>query len=451
MGYSIETIIRTLDQIDGRVVRATVKINTKSLDQALTKFNKLESKVKNFSTLLNAVNNGNGGKGNKNNNKDSSKDIQKNLDKQTKYYNKLISEREALNKAINGTLDKQAGNKPFLNTGNINKQIAEMRSARNKITAELTAYDKAMKSGAAFKPAHNDSFFDTTKRMRSELKDMSETARAAQIVPEINDKKLSNFDKLGNRLTSYYEQHRGKIEQDQKLFDKYNTLMRNLQTGTYASTKDANTAFANFRMQCRKAGVEVQSFGGLLKNTFGSRVRSALAGQGVYMIQTALREIFQSSLQVDTAMTELKKVTDLTASGYNDFLEGAQERAKKLGATLTEVINATADYARLGYSVPQATLLADSALIYQNVGDDVENIDDATSALISTMQGFGIAAEDSMSIVDKFNNVSNNYASSAGDIGEMVKRSAAAMSAAGNSLEQTIALGVGANEVQQDA
>lgn len=56
-----------------------------------------------------------------------------------------------------------------------------------------------------------------------------------------------------------------------------------------------------------------------------------------------------------------------------------------------------------------------------------------------------------MQIVDKFNNVSNKYAVSAGDIGEMVMRSAASMAAAGNTLDQTIALGTAANEVQQDA
>lgn len=37
------------------------------------------------------------------------------------------------------------------------------------------------------------------------------------------------------------------------------------------------------------------------------------------------------------------------------------------------------------------------------------------------------------------------------DIGEIVKRSAASMAAAGNSLNQTVAIGVAANEVQQDA
>lgn len=44
-------------------------------------------------------------------------------------------------------------------------------------------------------------------------------------------------------------------------------------------------------------------------------------------------------------------------------------------------------YARLGYSLEEATGLADSAILYQNVGDNVENIDEATSSLISTMQG----------------------------------------------------------------
>ncbi len=56
-----------------------------------------------------------------------------------------------------------------------------------------------------------------------------------------------------------------------------------------------------------------------------------------------------------------------------------------------------------------------------------------------------------MQIVDKFDWVADNFASSAGDIGQIVQRSAAAMSAAGNDLSQTVALGVAANEVQQDA
>ena len=56
-----------------------------------------------------------------------------------------------------------------------------------------------------------------------------------------------------------------------------------------------------------------------------------------------------------------------------------------------------------------------------------------------------------MEIIDKFNEVANHYASSAGDIGEIVKRSAAAMKVANSTLDETIALGVTANEVLQDS
>lgn len=59
----------------------------------------------------------------------------------------------------------------------------------------------------------------------------------------------------------------------------------------------------------------------------------------------------------------------------------------------------------------------------------------------------GIAAEDSMSIVDRFNNVSNRYAVSAGDLGEIVMRSASSMKAANNDLDETLAIGTAANTV----
>lgn len=265
---------------------------------------------------------------------------------------------------------------------------------------------------------------------------------------ETQDRNMRTFDKLGNRLTSYFKQYGTQITKNQELLDKFNTLMFKLNNGQFASSTEANNAFASFRMDARRAGVEVDTLGAKLERTFGARLRSLVAGEGVAMISTTLRDIVQNAIDVDTAMTELKKVTDLTDTGYVKFLDDAGDRASKLGATLTEVVNATADYARLGFSVPEAKGLADSAIIYQNVGDDIESIDQATSSLISTMSGFGIESERSMEIVDKFNEVANRFPSSAGQIGDLVMRSASAMAAANNDLDETIALGVTANTVK---
>lgn len=85
-----------------------------------------------------------------------------------------------------------------------------------------------------------------------------------------------------------------------------------------------------------------------------------------------------------------------------------------------------------------------------NVGDKIESMDEATQAIISTMKAFGIEASNAMSIVDKFNEVGNKYAISAAGIGEALQRSAAALSAGGNTIEESIGLIVAANDVIQN-
>ena len=164
----------------------------------------------------------------------------------------------------------------------------------------------------------------------------------------------------------------------------------------------------------------------------------------------SIKKMVTNVIELDTAMTELKKVTNETDIAYEKFLVRATSRAKELGAALTDTVKATADFARLGFGIEDAEKLADSAIIYKNVGDGIENISDASESLIATMQAFDINAEDAMSIVDKFNEVGNNYAISSKGVGDALLRSAAAMHSANNTLDETIALATAANTVVQD-
>ena len=68
------------------------------------------------------------------------------------------------------------------------------------------------------------------------------------------------------------------------------------------------------------------------------------------------------------------------------------------------MINATADWSRLGYNLPDSKQLAEVATLYKNVGDGID-IDSANQSLISTLQGFQLEAKDAMSIIDQFNEV----------------------------------------------
>mgnify|MGYP001057835771 CR=1 FL=1 len=73
------------------------------------------------------------------------------------------------------------------------------------------------------------------------------------------------------------------------------------------------------------------------------------------------------------------------------------------------------------------------------------------SSLEESNKFVGIEAENSMQIVDKFNEVGNNFATSSGDIGEGMRRSAAALAAGGNDINESIGLFTAGQEVLQDA
>lgn len=267
------------------------------------------------------------------------------------------------------------------------KQIESSRKALKSVSgmmpkdaSQTVSYSQTLKNQSAGLIAETDTILKENQRAAKSFEEIQRAANKAQ-------NKVIGFDKIGNRLSEYFATYGNQIQKNVGLYNQFMTLMNKVQTGGFASVQEANRAFATFRMNARAAGVEVESIGSKLERTFGSRVRSALAGQGVYMIQSALRGIVQNAIEVDTAMTELKKVTDASDAEYSQFLTNASDRAQNLGATLKDVVSATADYARLGYDIPDATKLADSAILYLNVGDDVESMDQATKSLISTMQG----------------------------------------------------------------
>ena len=165
----------------------------------------------------------------------------------------------------------------------------------------------------------------------------------------------------------------------------------------------------------------------------------------------ALQQMVGAVIEVDTAMTELRKVTEESEITYSKFLETAVTRSKQLGATVADTVTASADFARLGYSLDEAAQLADAAIIYKNVGDGIEDITTASESIISTMKAFGVEAENSMLIVDKFNEVGNNFAISSKGIGDALIRSASALAAGNNTLDESIALVTAANSVVQNA
>ena len=188
---------------------------------------------------------------------------------------------------------------------------------------------------------------------------------------------------------------------------------------------------------------------------FFDELKAKARGITTYLISmTGFQEIWQQIRQgvqyvreIDSALTELKKVTDETDATYSRFLQTASKTAGIIGSNVADFTNATADFARLGYNLEEASQLAEAANVYKNVGDGIDDVAQASESIISTMKAFNIEATDSMGIVDRFNEIGNNFAIDSVGIGEALQRSASALAEAGNTIDESIALVTAANSV----
>lgn len=55
------------------------------------------------------------------------------------------------------------------------------------------------------------------------------------------------------------------------------------------------------------------------KKLFETNIKSQFASQVISMVEQGLRQIYQNVVNIDSAMTELKKVTDETDNTYDAF------------------------------------------------------------------------------------------------------------------------------------
>lgn len=256
---------------------------------------------------------------------------------------------------------------------------------------------------------------------------------------------LSNNSKITTD-PAIYARYLEYIERYQKLLESGKITQQNGQE--YAS--EASKEFAELKKAVQDAGLETDTLAMKFKKLFETNIKSQFASQVINMVQQGLRQIYQNVVNIDSAMTELKKGTNETDNTYDAFLDDAGTRAKNLGASISDIVTASADFARLGYNLKDSKELADAAVLYQHVGDGISSVNDASESIISTMKAFGVEAKDVTSIVDKFNDVGNNYAISSAGVGSALQRSASALHTAGNTLDQSIGMIVAANDVAQD-
>lgn len=248
-----------------------------------------------------------------------------------------------------------------------------------------------------------------------------------------------------------------KYEETLNNLDKRQDLKKRLydiRDAAEAQSKPFNVLsneFAELKIDMESAGIAAETLGQKLSRLFKEHFQTAIAMAGVAMVKQGLREVYNNVLELDTAVTELKKVSSMTGDEMNSYLERTATNARELGASISDLVTSTADWKRLGYSDEDSEELARVAALMANVGDGIDNATTASSYLISTMQGFGLVADDAEHLLDCMNQIANTEPVSMEDLGIIMQKSSAAMSAAGNTYQETLAMASALNGVLQDS
>ncbi len=292
------------------------------------------------------------------------------------------------------------------------------------------------------------------KRLAKTTKTQKELDEEAAAAKERAVKKEANISRqaiqLRQRMNTWIQNNTKAYAANKVEIDSLLSMLQNEAAVSDVALAQIRQRFEEINASAHASGIAGRSFFDTLKAGWAKFGGWSLVTKSMMAAVNAVKDMIGIIIDLDSAMTELKKVTDLTDQAYSQFADRATAIAKRIGASVADTINATADFARLGYNIEEAASLAEAALVYKNVGDGIDDISIATESLISTLKAFGIEADDAMGIVDMFNEVGNNFAISSSGIGDALQRSASALAAAGNTIEESIGLVTAMNSVVQN-
>ena len=335
--------------------------------------------------------------------------------------NEAKKKMEDLEKLGKTDLFKQAFSDANNEIKNLNQQLIS-----GEIT--LTEYNKKVKeiTTSLSKKTNAVAFFDPgdMEKTAQQMKDL------AQQLPGLREDTIK-WGAGNKQLTAIFQDQNGEWK---KLTLNAQTAGKVI-TATFTNAKKPATTFSKF---VDELGTKFRNLGSYL-----------LSFVGFYEIWDQIKQGVTYVKELDSALTEMKKVSDETTESLKAFQEESFDIADSVASTAKEIQNSTADWLRLGYAMDEASELARTTAVYKAVGDDMD-IATATESMVSTLQGFQLEADQAANIVDQFNEVSNNFAIDSKGIGDALQRSAASFNAANTGMSEAIALITATNAVLQD-
>ncbi len=400
--------------------------------------------------------------GNVGNNSDKLKIVRAKIDELKIGLREATAEAEALlnkQKAVYESLKENITQKAELEAQNIRYEQKGMQGTDsyknnvdkiNALEEEINAVDRLTLSEEQLRSIE-DAEAEAAKKVQQALDLQQQSIKQAE---EANKRQAQTLEKTRAAL----QKQASSLMNNGKLMKQYGDQVHAL----YEEIQNPSTTISRLeqiRVELNKISAEATAAGKSGKSFFQmlqQRAQSLLAYLGTfasfYRVVGYIRTAITTISDLDTQLVDLRKTTQMNTLELDEFYRTSTNVGKELGVTTSEIISQAAAWSRLGYNTKEASeQMAALSSKFASISPGVE-INDATDYLVSTMQAFKKLPEDvERDIMDNINAIGNTMATTNGEIGEMLERSSAAMKAANNTLEETIALEAAAVEITRNA
>lgn len=355
---------------------------------------------------------------------------------------------------------------------NLNKYDKRLDSYNGKIDKYKTTIDRFNDGGWT-----SSTYLENVQAVKNAVKEYETLlnelkGKDASLVTSEDISKLDNYEKKIKdtiaTVTNMSASEKGyNFVSGQKELDKiHNLLNENSKMSSeakakiksyYAEIESGNPSMSLDRihgeiMKIYNAEVEAgragRSFFDTLKNSGFHQLAAQMAGMfGVYDVINELKQVASTVRELDTAYTEMRKVSNESAQSLKNFQKESFSTADSVGTTALALQDATATWMRLGESLDEAKESAKDATVLLNVSE-FENIDEATDSLVAMSQAY--KELDKMEIIDVLDKIGNEYSISTNELSTALKDSAAVLKTQGNDLAESVALITAGNAITQD-
>ena len=329
----------------------------------------------------------------------------------------------------------------------IHKDIEKLKELQGKLTQLKSDPSKVDELAEKYKELGS-----TLKTVQNNLKIVSSETKNV-----VSNLKLDTFD---NNMVAWLEKNSKAAGQfGSSIADLRERLAQLKASGnaTVPQFRQLQEEFRNIQSAARAAGLTGRDTASLFKESLSILTRYFSATTLIFRAISGFKQMCQTVVGVNTAMTGLYRITNLSAQQYEVLYDKMITSAKEYGATLTDIINSTSSWIRLGFNENVAERLSEITAMYMHVTDS--DYDTAVKNLVTAYKGFsdqllGMFDNDTAKsveyVADIFDKLGNEMPVSAAQVGEGLTRCASVMQQAGATIEEASAMITGGGAITQD-